>query len=278
VRRIAAFWVGALGCGLAWGWWSPNPPTRLAFLAVGQGDCAVLQTGGTAVLFDVGPKTETLDAGQRIVLPRLAGLGVDTVSLVVLTHPDIDHIGGLSAVLGRFPEARLAVSSAFRSHPALVAALRECKRAEKDVVWLGNETEVTVPEGKIWLSCPGWRVGQNDNDGSVFARITVGGATAVLSGDASSDVEVREIPGHQWPAQVLKAGHHGSATASSGAWLDAVKPRYAVISCGRANRYGHPHASVLERLRSYGVRTMRTDTDGDVIFERGDVGFVPSPR
>jgi competence protein ComEC len=274
MRKVLLAWAAGLVAGGGWGLFGGSQETRLTFLAVGQGDCAVFQTEGTAMLIDTGPRTDSTDAGQRIVLPRLQRMGIGRIALIVLTHPDSDHVGGLRAVLARHREARVAVSAAFRQHEGLLSTLKEAGVPPSNVLWLGPETRARLGAFTIQLSCPRWREGMGDNDGSVFVRLSNGAASATLTGDASSDTETTEAPGHDWSAQVLKAGHHGSVTATSQSWLEAVRPKVVVISCGRNNRYGHPHPAVLDRLSKRGVQILRTDTQGDQTFEATPSGFT----
>jgi competence protein ComEC len=250
----------------------PARGQRLTFLSVGQGDCAVWQDGSQTVLVDVGPKTKQgYDAGDRIVLPKLRRMGVTQVSLILLTHPDADHVGGLSAVYKRFPGAVVAVSSAFRDHPQMKGWLREAGVA--DVRWIEGRVRVRLGSSTLEIGAPPLEKGANDNDGSLFVRLSCGSSSAVLTGDASLSVENQMQGVLKWKAQVLKAGHHGSRTATSASFVKSVGPRWAVVSCGRENRFGHPHESVLSILRAAGVEVLRTDEMGDVAFEVQGGGF-----
>jgi len=242
-----------------------EPTTRLTFLSVGQGDCAVLQHDGRTILVDAGPTSGSFDAGARVVLPKLRSMGVERVDLLLLTHPDSDHLGGAGAVLRAFPGARIAIPGTFREHPQLKAYLAQWKLRPESVVWLGARTEGRVGAFTLSVVCP--PPGQADNDGSAMVRITAGDAGAVLTGDAPSDVERKAAAEGDWSAQVVNAGHHGSRSSTSAAWLREVRPEWVVVSCGRDNRYGHPSPEVLERVARAGAKLARTDREGDVAFE-----------
>ncbi len=261
--------VGTVG---AWPDW--NEPTRLTFLSVGQGDCAVFQTSGHTLLIDVGPKTPTSDAGKKIVLPDLRNMGIDSIDLILLSHPDVDHIGGLGALIHGMPVGRVAVSSQFEHFSPMIDRLREAGCPISQTIWLGADQRVRVGDFTVEVGCPPWHEPEPDNDGSEFVKIAGEGASAVFTGDASSLAEARMQPGHDWSAQILKLGHHGSHTASSEAFLESVHPHWAIISCGRGNPYGHPHKVVLDRVQRLGIRIARTDLEGDVTFELGPYGWT----
>ncbi|HVT11886.1 MAG TPA: MBL fold metallo-hydrolase [Fimbriimonadaceae bacterium] len=264
-----------LGSGLVGGYlgWRDTDPTRLTFLSVGQGDCAVFQTDGYTVLIDVGPKNPYSDGGKKIVLPDLRKMGIDEIDLVLLSHPDMDHIGGLGALLKGMPVGRVALSADFAHFEPLLAHLREAGCAPAQTTWLGPGQRAQIGDFTLEVDCPEWRDGEPDNDGSEFVKIAGDGASAVFTGDADASTERRMMVGHDWSAQILKLGHHGSHTASCEAWLEAVHPQWGIVSCGRDNPYGHPHKDVLERAEKLGIEIARTDRDGDVSFVLGPHGW-----
>lgn len=259
--------AAALAVGAWRGWTQPDPPSALTFLAVGQGDCVVVQHAGHTLLVDAAPATDTFDAGRRIARPALEALGVDTIDLVLLTHPDADHIGGLPALARAFPIGRVAVSDCFRQHPDLLRVLREARIDPDRVVWLAGPARIALDGLLAEVDAPRMAPGTEDNQGSLFVHLTNGYASATLSGDAGVDAERHEAgTGRDWRAQLVMAGHHGSATSSSEEWLAAVGASEAVISCGRDNRYGHPHPEVLARLRARCRNVYQTARDGTLRF------------
>lgn len=271
LRLFAALAGSALlGCLLAL---VPGEPTRLTFLSVGQGDCAVFQTGGHTILIDAGPASKLSDAGKKIVVPDLRRMGIDSIDLVLLSHPDIDHIGGLAAILKSMRVGKIGLPATFQHYEPLLQHLREDGCTGPEILWLGPAQKARVGDFSIEVDCPPWHEGEPDNDGSEFVRITGDGSSAVFTGDADARTEYRMLPGHDWSAQVLKLGHHGSRTASSEDWLRAVHPAWGIVSCGRNNTYGHPHKSVLERVSGLGIKVARTDRDGNVVFDLGPKGW-----
>ncbi len=112
--RTTALWGACATLGALAGWWQGAPPDTLTFLSVGQGDCAVFRTSGTTILIDAGPLTPTVDSGEKVVVPKLRAMGVESVDLVLLSHPDMDHVGGLRAIKHAFPNLKVGISGAFR--------------------------------------------------------------------------------------------------------------------------------------------------------------------
>jgi len=239
------------------------------FLDVGQGDAAALRTpNGRWIVIDGGPRTPEWDAGRRVVVPFLRGQGVGRVAVLVATHGDADHLGGLPAVVEAFdPELVLepgeplgrplyleflagVEASGARWHPA-----RAGDRVEVDGVVL----EVLSPDS-LWLRLP-----LDVNEHGVVLRVRYGTVRLLFQADAGLPVESRLV-GTVGRVDLLKVGHHGSRSATSDEWLDELEPRTAVISVGRHNNYGHPAPDVLARLARHGVTVFRTDQSGTITF------------
>src|SRR5437773_1012648 len=239
------------------------------FLDVGQGDAAALRTpNGRWIVIDGGPRTPEHDAGRRVVVPFLRGQGVGRVAVLVATHGDADHLGGLPAVVEAFdPELVLepgeplgrplyleflagVEASGARWHPA-----RAGDRVEVDGVVL----EVLSPDS-LWLRLP-----LDVNEHGVVLRVRYGAVRLLFQADAGLPVESRLV-GTVGRVDLLKVGHHGSRSATSDEWLDELEPRTAVISVGRHNNYGHPAPDVLARLARHGVTVFRTDQSGTITF------------
>ncbi|MDF1524141.1 MAG: MBL fold metallo-hydrolase, partial [Trueperaceae bacterium] len=203
----------------------------------------------------------TFDVGARTVVPALRALGVGALPLVVATHPDLDHVEGLLAVLRAFSVGALMVGHpapdvpAYRALAEVAAArgvpLLEARRGARYRVG-GAVLDVVHPEG---------RPRGEANADSVGLVLRWGNAPwALLLGDAPAAVEATlPVP----PTPVLLAPHHGSASSSSGALLRAARPRLAVVSVG-VNRYGHPSPTVLARFEEAGVRVRTTREEGAV--------------
>lgn len=274
-----SFWLGILGVGLACsalvGCEGNDPAAnRIAFLQVAQGDCTVLQSAGQVVMVDCGARNETFDAGERLVTPELYDLGVHQIDLLILTHPDSDHVGGLVSLARRFAIGRILIAECFRYNADMNGWLQRAHIGRDKVIWVQNHREAKVGEWTIDVFAPTPDQPASDNDGSLFTKISGPRGSAVLTGDAPMFTEQIMLGrGVNWHADILKAGHHGSAGSTSSTWIRAVDPRYAIISCGRNNPYGHPSSACLDRLQENAVEIERTDRDGTIIFQPTDKGF-----
>jgi competence protein ComEC len=236
-------------------------PPDLIVLDVGQGDATLLRVArGQAVLVDGGGTPfGDFDVGARTVVPALRALGVAALPLVVATHPDLDHVEGLRAVLAAFPVGALLVG-----HPAPDVA------AYRDLVALAHARGVPVLEARrgdryrvggavLEVLHPAMRPQGEANADSVALLVRWGeDPWALLLGDVPASVEADlAVP----PTPVLLAPHHGSASSTSDALLRAARPRLALVSVG-TNRYGHPAPAVLERLARAGATVRTTWADG----------------
>jgi competence protein ComEC len=244
--------------------------TRLTFLAVGQGDCAVLQHEGRTILIDTGP---TEGEAKRVILPKLRRLGVVDVDLVLLTHPDKDHVAGVPAIAHTYPTAKFAISAEFRDHSDWRQMVSDWRLPSSRIEYLPRRMSGRLGDVRLDIFCPEIWSSKQDNDGSAFLKVACGTATAVLSGDATAEAEATAAVSADWSAQVMKAGHHGSRTSTSFTWLREVHPQTVIFSCGKDNQYGHPHAEVVKRVEDAGALVRRT-YEGDVRFVVSGGKFV----
>lgn len=237
--------------------WPPERPpeavAQVTVLDVGQGLAAVVQTHEHTLIYDPGPLySAESDAGQRVVVPYLRALGINHVDMLMVTHRDSDHSGGMASVQSALEIGEL------RSSLDGVAG-RHCQSAQQ-WMWDGVLFEVLHPTAEDY-SAP-----RKSNNLSCVLRVTAGGRRILLT----SDIEARDeaallerYPGNLG-ADVLLVPHHGSKTSSTAAFLAAVGAGDAVIPVGYRNRFGHPKADVLERYTASGSRIWRTDRDGAV--------------
>ena len=246
---------------------------EIAFLDIGQGDSAFLRLpNGATLLVDGGPRTN-FDSGKYIVLPFLRSLGIKAIDVVIATHADMDHIGGLVSVIGDMkvkrvimPHGRHTTWTQCRLLEMIDErgiALQLGRRGERIDVCPGVWIDILHPTEE-WVG----KEGVSENDRSVVIRLVYGSTSAILTGDiggASEEEMTRNVSGIR--SDVLKVSHHGAKSGTSKAFLWAVRPRIAVISAGRDNRYGHPAPEVVERLISMGARVYRTDRDGAVFLK-----------
>lgn len=263
--------IGVLVLGPAPGF-SPAPP-RMVVLDVGQGDAILVQTGRSNWLIDAGAAVPgRFDRGRAVVVPALIALGVEHLDLVVATHADMDHRGGLPAVLNTLSCDRLWLPPGGRRDPAFRALLRTARTRGVQVeeptagdVWRdGLGDRVTVLWPAAGFSPP------DRNAGSLVLRLDVGGRRILLPGDLPQAQEASILAGGaDVRADVLLLGHHGSRTSTSGAWLRAVAPRIAVVSAPRRSRFGFPHEEVREAVARHGAALHWTGRDGAVLIGLG---------
>jgi len=248
--------------------------TEVWFLSVGQGDCTVIRSTGKVVMVDAGPASDRYDAGARIVVPKLRRMGISEVDLLLLTHPDADHIGGLSSIVRRIKIRSIGTPSHFKGHPELNRELKEAGLNDMEIQWIAGPSEAKVGDARLRMDIPEWDRETSDNEGSLFVRIQLGKASVTMTGDAGEVAELQMIKKGPWTSQVLKLGHHGSRFSSNEGWLDHVKPQLAIASAGKNNSYGHPAPEVLDRCRNRGIVVWRTDQHGDLHLRATDQGFV----
>lgn len=239
------------------------------FLDVGQGDAEALRTpAGHWVLIDGGPRTPQGDAGRRVVLPFLRRLGAGALALLVATHGDADHLGGLPAVLTALPPAVVLEPGEPLGRPLYLEFLADVERDRAtwhparagDRIALDGVTFEVLSPDSVWAALP-----EDVNEHGVVLLVTYGNTRLLFQADAGLPVEAR-LKGRVGHVDVLKVGHHGSRSATSDAWLDELAPQAAVISVGAHNTYGHPAPEVVARLLQHHITTLRTDQLGTITY------------
>ncbi|WP_102125692.1 DNA internalization-related competence protein ComEC/Rec2 [Deinococcus planocerae] len=239
-----------------------KPARELVFLDVGQGDSTLVRAPGLTVLVDGGGSVGSdYDVGGRTVVPALRALGVRSLSAVVATHADTDHVEGLSSVLRALPVGELWIGQRKTDDPVLTTLLTVAREEGVPVREVRRGDTVTasgVTLTVLWPAGQGWS--PKDNENSVALRVESRGFRAALLGDLPAPVEARLGVGD---LDLLKAAHHGSRHSTGTAILRESTPADVLISVGR-NTYGHPHPDVLSRAGEVGARVWRTDRLGTV--------------
>lgn len=236
------------------------------FLDVGQGDAIhIVTSDGYEMLIDGGP--------TALVLRELAqgrGFFDSTIDVVLATHPDSDHIGGLVDVLERYQVATIIQTNNENDTPAASAYDSAVEKEQAEVVLaqagqniqLGASTTIAVfaPNGDT----SNWQ----PNAASVIVKVSYGEIDFLLTGDAYMQTEeyLVERYGTALQSEVLKLGHHGSQTSSSELFLETVQPQYAIVSAELNSRYGHPHAEVVERVQERDIEIVSTAEVGTIEF------------
>jgi len=278
----------------------------VSFLDVGQGDAILLRTpsgehwlvdGGGTIRFEKPGeqwkrRSDPFEVGEDVLVPLLKRRGVQSIDALFVSHADTDHIGGLSAVLEHIPVRRIFFNGTVKAGEASERFYRIALAkgipmlpmyAGMSIETGGAKAEAIYPleQGMV-------RTENEQNEASLVLLATLYSRTFLLTGDIG-EAEERRIVESRFkgsafggtPAQpvaesavarefpridVLKLAHHGSKSSTSQPWLDAWRPRAAVVSAGRNNMYGHPHPSVLQRLSDNGIPAFRTDVHGEIQF------------
>ncbi len=249
-------------------------PLAVHFVDVGEGDGAVIQCGDTVLVVDGGEREEA-----ETMTAFLASLGVDTVDCYIATHPHSDHIGAAGGIFGsvRVKSAMLTPFSEINT-PTTDTYERLLNGIETqgcEVILPAAGDVYTFGELKLTVVAPVEETGDYNNMSIVF-KLEYGKTAFLFTGDMEKDSEALVLEkGFDIRADVLKVAHHGSTSSTTPAFLEAVSPRLAVISCGKNNDYGHPHKEILELLTEEGVEYRRTDLSGTVtVYSDGKDVFV----
>ncbi|HEY6967537.1 MAG TPA: DNA internalization-related competence protein ComEC/Rec2 [Burkholderiales bacterium] len=226
-------------------------------LDVGQGLAVLVRTANRALLYDAGPAFGAdADSGERIIAPYLRAAGVGRLDAMIVTHNDNDHAGGAASVFENF-EVDALLSSLPGDHPLLgaVADPRRCAAGTR-WTWDGVQFAILHPQDAAAQA-------KRSNDLSCVLKVSAGGRSVLLTGDIEkpAELELLRRDAALLAADVLLVPHHGSRTSSSAEFLAAVDARAMVIAAGYRNRFGHPNAGVLERLRA---PVFRTDRNGAI--------------
>ncbi|MCP5279486.1 MAG: DNA internalization-related competence protein ComEC/Rec2 [Thiobacillus sp.] len=282
-RGFPARWLGLVMClplifprlpapapGQAW----------LTVLDVGQGEAILVRTATRSLLVDAGPRFASgEDAGARVVAPYLWSQGINRLDGLVLTHDDLDHSGGVAALLASHRPGWFLTPLAGVDRAALGDDGRTIMAARPDAMtcsagqawtWDGVRFSVLHPPAHHYALA-----GYGDNDRGCVIRVEAGRHSALLAADIErlSEMNLAER-GVLEPVDLLVVPHHGSKTSSTAEFLAAVRPRLAVMPVGHRNRYGHPHGEVLARYRGMGIPVLRTDREGAVSVEMGEGELV----
>lgn len=237
----------------------PPAPLQIVFLDVGQGDATLLRTpDGHAILVDGGRSMAALEA--------LQALGIDSLDLVVATHPDEDHVRGLAPVVGRLRVRELMMGDGpcgKYSNCVLEGTAR--KRGTARVPPVAGTRRFGALALHVLPPPPRPFAGSNNN--SIGLLVEYGAFRALLTGDAEREELDWFLSGGVPRVQLLKASHHGALNGLTPGWIRATQPAVVVISCGRDNAYGHPDPLALRYYARYAREIRRTDQEGHVVVK-----------
>ncbi|WP_346966607.1 ComEC/Rec2 family competence protein [Clostridium perfringens] len=236
----------------------------ISYMDVGQGDAAYIKVNGNDILIDAGPRSNSKE-----LLEQLKAKNIDDFELVIATHPHEDHIGGMVDVFKEYEVKAFyspKITHTTKTYENLVKAVKDEGLKTKElkggmVIDLGEvaKFEVFTPQKSEY---------EELNDYSPIMKLSFGDTSYLFTGDAEKLAEEEALAKYKnsLDSDVIKFGHHGSSSSSSNAFIEAVSPKYGIISCAKDNKYGHPHRETLDIIKKYNIKTFRTDTDGEIIL------------
>ena len=249
--------------------------TSVHFVDVGQGDCSLIISDGEAVLIDAGE----LEYGDDVV-KYLKAQNVKKLKYVIGSHQHTDHMGGMSAVIENFEIGELIMppipDELFPTNSTYDKFLDTLEEYDTVVTEAENKSTLKVGSVDLVMYVQDVNAGYEDlNNFSIAVKATHGDNSFIFAGDAEFDEEDRlSKSGYDLSAKVMKVNHHGSGGSSGYNFLGAVKPKYAVISVGANNDYGHPKQAAITRIQKYcGDNIYRTDECGSIVFESDGEGL-----
>lgn len=236
----------------------------ISYMDVGQGDAAYIKVNGNDILIDAGPRSNSKE-----LLEQLKAKNIDDFELVIATHPHEDHIGGMVDVFKEYEVKTFyspKITHTTKTYENLVKAVKDEGLKTKE---LKGGMVIDLGEGaKFEVFTPQKSEYEELNDYSPIMKLSFGDTSYLFTGDAEKLAEEEALAKYKTSldSDVIKFGHHGSSSSSSNAFIEAVSPKYGIISCAKDNKYGHPHRETLDIIKKYNIKTFRTDTDGEIIL------------
>ncbi|EPB8178002.1 ComEC/Rec2 family competence protein [Clostridium perfringens] len=236
----------------------------ISYIDVGQGDAAYIKVNGNDILIDAGPRSNSKE-----LLEQLKAKSIDDFELVIATHPHEDHIGGMVDVFKEYEVKAFyspKITHTTKTYENLVKAVKDEGLKTKE---LKGGMVIDLGEGaKFEVFTPQKSEYEELNDYSPIMKLSFGDTSYLFTGDAEKLAEEEALAKYKTSldSDVIKFGHHGSSSSSSNAFIEAVSPKYGIISCAKDNKYGHPHRETLDIIKKYNIKTFRTDTDGEIIL------------
>jgi len=280
IRQIVVVGIISALLWLAWSLWTGffvgSDELVVWNFDIGQGSAALLKSpDGQIVLFDGGPDARLLSKVGS-VLPSWQR----DVDLVLASHPDTDHIAGFVPLSKAYKVNTFADPGLFEVIPLENSLLQGFLEQKTEIKSLqaGDILNVGGVEIKVLSPSNTEKLSSDTNTRSLVILVTYKETSLLFMGDASTETEKRLVKEGIEPVDVLVVGHHGSISASSTEFLEATKPKWAVISAGRDNNFGHPHPVVLERLKAISTKILRTDQMSDILLKTNGKNIEINPH
>lgn len=231
------------------------------FIDVGQADSILVTIDGQAMLIDAGKNID-----EDYVVDYIKSVGINSLNYLVGTHPHEDHIGGLDAVINSFDVEKVFMPKQKSNTKTFEDVLLSIKNKGLKIISPKVGATYDLGRAKWTIVAPTQQEYENTNNSSIVIKLEFGNNSFLFTGDAEVGSEKEMIEVGDLKVDVLKVGHHGSRTSTSIDFLEQVNPKYAVISVGADNKYGHPHENILKRLIKQNINVLRTDQLGTIIF------------
>lgn len=239
---------------------------KVHFIDVGQADAILIQQQDQYMLIDAGNNGDA-----DLIVNYLEKQGVKKLQYVIGTHPHEDHVGSLDTVINTFDIENIMMPKATANTKTFEDVISAIKSKGLKITTPKIGDQYTLNEGEWRILAPSGSEYKDINNYSIVIKYTFGEHSFLFTGDAEEQSEeeilsnsIGDIKSLQ--SDILKIGHHGSNSSTSEEFLNAVNPRYAVISAGKDNKYGHPHKEILDRLTKSNIEVIRTDEKGTVVF------------
>jgi len=267
-KNFRYYFLAMLFLAMLFVWYGVYAESRstllVAFLDIGQGDAIFIEApNGNQILIDGGKNKKVLEE-----LSKIMPFYDQSIDMLLATHPDADHIGGLPEVMKNF-DVSLVMESGASSDTNIYKEFEKII-SEKNIqtIQARQGMKINLDKGAyIEILFPNQDVrGWDTNDASIVAKLTYGKNSFLFTADSPQKIEnyLTSVYKDRLKAEVLKIGHHGSKTSSSEIFLGYTAPDYAIISAGKDNSYGHPHQEVMNKLKEFEIPTLRTDELGTI--------------
>lgn len=246
-----------------------NDTMEVHFIDVGQGLSILVKAGNDTLLYDGGDRNHSSN-----VVTYLQKNNISEIDYLISSHYDEDHVAGLVGCLNSFKVKNVIGSNYEQDTKIYQSFIKSIKKQNLSIQYPEVGTKFQLDSGEFIILSPK-TITENDNDNSVAIKLTNGNNTFLFTGDAESNCESDICnSGLDISCDVLVAGHHGSATATTWDLLQSTLPEYAVISCGINNKYGHPHKDTMDKFENMEIQIYRTDKQGDIIAKSNGVNIV----
>jgi competence protein ComEC len=248
-----------------------QPTLKITVLDVGQGDAALIRTPlGKHFLVDAGRWQPGYNSGKYVILPHLKSLGIEKLDAIFLSHPHADHIGGMVDLIHNIPIDTIYTSGMSYDTNLFKTYRRAMVQQQIPIVDLHAGDQILIdPSIRLFVYGPGTNSSSNINNHSLVFELVYGSTEFLFMGDAEATQESQLVANYPQliDTDFLKVGHHGSRTSSNMPFLQASTPHIATVSLAKSNRFRHPNAEAIRRLRKTGGKLHFTSLEGALIFE-----------